>query len=149
MKMEDGSQCIMNIETFAYMLVKNLESASAVTVEHLTADGDLLRIATSDNSQFIIKIGKCDTEQETFFQDMDETNSRIYGIFEGVTNSWEYNHVMMQNNMDLDWLAEKLEREDYQKLEDDILRFCLKNDKLVFRMGFRYAWSLFSECAGK
>lgn len=103
-----------------------------------------------DGSRYIMnRTGKCDIEQETFLQDMDETNSRIYGIFEEFTNSWEYNHVMMQNNMDLDWLEEKLEREDYQKLEDDILRFCLKNDKLVFRMGFRYAWSLFSECAGK
>lgn len=82
-----------------------LESVSTVTVEYLTADGSLLGIATSDDNQYIIiiKIGKCDVEQETFFRDMDETNSRIYGIFEGFINSWEYNHVMMQNNMDLEW----------------------------------------------
>ena len=31
-------------------------------------------------SQFLIKIGKCDTEQEAFFREMDETNSKIHGI---------------------------------------------------------------------
>ena len=55
----------------------------------------------------------------------------------------------MQNNVDLDWLVGKLGKEDYRKLEDYILHFCLKNDELIFRVRFRYAWSLFSECAGK
>jgi len=88
-------------------------------------------------------------EHETFFREMDETNSRIHGMFERFTNSWEYNHIMMQNDVDLDWLEEKLDRDDYRKLEKYILNQYLKNDELIFRLGFRYAWSLFSECAEK
>ncbi len=33
----------------------------------------MLGIATSDDSQFLIKIGRCDMEQEVFFWEMDET----------------------------------------------------------------------------
>ena len=141
----------MNIEKIADMLLENLEKmeVSVANVEHITKDGGLLGIATSDDSQFLIKIGKCDTEHEAFFREMDETNSRIHGMFERFTNSWEYNHIMMQNDVDLDWLEEKLDREDYRKLENYLLNLCLKNDELIFRLGFRYAWSLFSECAEK
>ena len=141
----------MNIEKFTDMLLKSLEKmeAPAVMIEHIAEDGGLLGIATSDDSQFLIKIGKCDKENETFFQEMDETNSRIHGIFERFTNSWEYNHVMMKNNIDLDWLEGKLDREDCRKLEDDMLHICLRNDELLFRLGFRYAWSLFNECTLK
>ena len=141
----------MNIEKFADMLLKSLEKMEvpAVEVEHIAADRGLFGIATSDDSQFLIKVGKCDTEQETFFQEMDETNSRIHGIFERFTNSWEYNHIMMQNNVDIDWLEGKLEKEDYRKLENYILNLCLRNDELIFRLGFRYAWSLFTECVEK
>lgn len=135
----------MNIEKFTDMLLKSLEKMEvpAATVEQITEDGGLLGIATSDDSQFLIKIGKCDTEQEAFFREMDETNSKIHGIFERFTNTWEY------NNVDLDWLEGKLDKKDYRKLEDYILNLWLKNDELLFRVGFRYAWSLFNECTQK
>ncbi|EOS43477.1 hypothetical protein C809_03876 [Lachnospiraceae bacterium MD335] len=141
----------MNIEKFTDMLLKSLEKMEvpAATVEHITEDGGLLGIATPDDSQFLIKIGKCDVEHETFFRKMDETNSRIHGIFERFTNSWEYNNIMMKNNIDLDWLAGKLDKEDYRKLENYILNLWLKNDELIFRVGFRYVWSLFNECTQK
>lgn len=70
---------------------RSVKHPPAATVEHITEDGGLLGIATPDDSQFLIKIGKCDVEHETFFREMDETNSRIHGIFERFTNSWEYN----------------------------------------------------------
>ena len=142
---------IMNIEKFTDMLLNSLEKMEvpAATVEYTTQNGGLLGVATSDDSQFLIKIGKCDTEQESFFREMDETNSRIHGMFERFTNSWEYNQIMMQNDVDLDWLEEKLDREDYRKLEKYIMDICLKNDELLFGLGFRYAWSLFTECAEK
>ena len=142
---------IMNIEKFTDMLLKSFEKMEvpAVTVEHITKNGGLLGVATSDDSQFLIKIGKCDTEHEAFFREMDETNSRIHGIFERFTNTWEYNRVMMKNNVDLDWLEGKLDKEDYRKLEDYILNLWFKNDEQLFRLGFRYAWSLFTECAEK
>lgn len=141
----------MNIEKFTDMLLKSHEKMEvpAAMVEHITEDGGLLGVATPDDSQFLIKIGKCDVEYETFFREMDETNSRIHGMFEKFTNSWEYNHIMMQNDVDLEWLEEKLDREDYRKLEKYIMDLCLKNDELIFRLGFRYAWSLFTECAEK
>lgn len=142
---------IMNIEKFTDMLLKSLEimEVPATTVEHITGDGGLLGVATSDDSQFLIKIGKCDTEHEAFFREMDETNSRIHGIFERFTNTWEYNRVMMKNNVDLDWLEGKLDKEEYRKLEDYILDYSSRNDELIFRLGFRYAWSLFNECTPK
>lgn len=141
----------MNIEKFTDMLLKSLEimEVPATTVEHITGDGGLLGVATSDDSQFLIKIGKCDTEHEAFFREMDETNSRIHGIFERFTNTWEYNRVMMKNNVDLDWLEGKLDKEEYRKLEDYILDYSSRNDELIFRLGFRYAWSLFNECTPK
>ena len=141
----------MNIEKFIDILLKNLEKTEvpATTIEHITKDAGLLGIATSDDSQFLIKIGKCDIEHETFFREMDETNSRIHGMFERFTNSWEYNHIMLQNEIDLNWLKEKLDSEDYQELEKYIMDLCMKNDELIFRLGFRYAWSLFTECAEK
>ena len=141
----------MNIENFTDMLLKSLEKmgVAAATVERITTDSGLMGIATSDYSQFLIKICKCDVEHETFFQKRDETNSRIHEIFERFTNSWEYNNMMMKNAVDLDWLEGKLERNDYQRLEKYIMNLWLKNDELVFRLGFRYAWSLFSECSEK
>ena len=56
---------------------------------------------------------------------------------------------MMKNNVDLDWLEGKLDKEDYRKLEDYILNLWFKNDEQLFRLGFRYAWSLFTECTEK
>lgn len=141
----------MNIEKFTDMLLNSLEKmeVSATKVEQITEDGGLLGVETSDDSQFLIKISKCDTEHEAFFREMDETNSRIHGIFETFTNTWEYNRIMMKNNVDLDWLEGKLDKEDYRELENYILNLWLKNDELLFGLGFRYAWSLFTECAEK
>mgnify|MGYP001146954705 CR=1 FL=1 len=141
----------MNIEKFTDMLLNSLEKmeVSATKVEQITEDGGLLGIATSDDSQFLIKVGRRDTERERSFWEMDETNSRIHGIFETFTNTWEYNRIMMKNNVDLDWLEGKLDKKDYRKLEDYILNLWLKNDELLFRVGFRYAWSLFNECTQK
>ena len=105
----------MNIKKFTDMLLNSLEKmeVSATKVEQITEDGGLLGIATSDDSQFLIKVGRRDTERERSFWEMDETNSRIHGIFETFTNTWEYNRIMMKNNVDLDWLEGKLDKEDY------------------------------------
>ena len=126
---------IMNIEKFTDMLLNSLEKmeVSATKVEQITEDGAMLGIATSDDSQFLIKVGRRDTERERSFWEMDETNSRIHGIFERFTNTWEYNRVMMKNNVDLDWLEGKLDKEDYRELENYILNLWLKNDELLFR----------------
>ena len=41
----------------------------AATVEHITEDDGLLGVETTDDSQFLIKIDKCDVEYKTFFED--------------------------------------------------------------------------------
>ena len=43
---------------------------------------------------------------------------------------------MMQNDVDLDWLEEKLDREDYRKLEKYIMNLCLKKE-IPYMRGFR------------
>ena len=62
---------------------------------------------------------------------------------------------MVQNNteknlyfLSIDNQVEALQgaSQKYTKLENYILNLWLKNDELLFRVGFRYAWSLFNEC---
>lgn len=71
---------------------------------------------------------------------------RIGSIFRAVQQTSEYNRVSGDVEPDIDWLKEKLSREDFDRLECAILKYASKNDELVFGMGFRYAWSLFCEC---
>lgn len=141
----------MNIEKFSDMLLKCIENMEipAVDVQQIETHYNLFGVEMPDDSQFLIKIGKCNIEEETLFCEMDKAGSRIDEIFENFTNSWEYNHTLMQNSIDINWLMGKLEKEDYQKLEDYILDYSSKNEELIFRLGFRYAWSLFNECAEK
>ncbi|GFI30946.1 hypothetical protein IMSAGC013_02339 [Lachnospiraceae bacterium] len=53
----------------------------------------------------------------------------------------------MNNDFDIDWLADILDIKDYRKLENIILQYSSRNDELLFTLGFKYAWSLFMECA--
>lgn len=86
------------------------------------------------------------TEQEAYLMGLDETNSKIHDIYERYTNSWEFNETLMHNDFNITWLLEELDYENYRKLEDYILCYCSRNDELLFRLGFKYAWSLFHEC---
>lgn len=142
---------IMNIEKFTDMLLDSFEKMGVpvADVQQIKTDNSLFGVEMPDDSQFLIKIGKCNTEEETLFCEMDETGSRIHEMFEKFTNSWEYNHTLMKNKLDIDWLMRKLEKEDYQRLENYVLDYSSRNDELIFRLGFRYAWSLFTECAEK
>lgn len=141
----------MNIEKFADMLLKSIEKMEmpVADVQQIKTDNSLFGVEMPDDSQFLIKIGKCNTEEETLFCEMNEAGSRIHEMFEKFTNSWEYNHTLMKNKLDIDWLMGKLEKKDYQRVEDYILDYSSRNDELIFRLGFRYAWSLFTECAEK
>ena len=103
----------------------------------------------SDKGEFLLKIGKRDAEQEAYLMELDETDSKIHDLYERFTNSWEYNDALMHNDFDIDWLQGELDIENYQKLEDYILYYCSRNDELLFRLGFKYAWSLFHECIEK
>ncbi len=76
-------------------------------------------------------------------------DSKIHEIYEQYTNSQEFNDALMHDDIDIDWLEEKLDIENFRKLEDYILQYCSRNDELIFRLGFKYAWSLFHECIEK
>ncbi len=89
---------------------------------------------------------KPETGQDTCFHLGKEAEDRIGSIFRAVQQSSEYNRLSGAAEFDIDWLKEKLSREEFDRLECDILKYASHNDELVFRIGFRYAWSLFCEC---
>lgn len=80
---------------------------------------------------------------------LNETDSKIHEIYEQYTNSREFNKILMHNDFDITWLQDELDFEKYRKLENYILSYCSRNDELLFKTGFKYAWALFQECAKK
>lgn len=139
---------IMNIKNFTTMLLENIEESKlpVTEVERIQTDKSLFGISTFDDSQFLLKIAKRDALQESILLEMDEAESKIHEIYERFTNSWEYNNTLMNHDFDIDWLLDKLDIQDYHRLEKYILKYSSKNDELIFRLGFKYAWSLFTEC---
>lgn len=107
----------------------------------------MFAIETSDNNEFLIKITKRDAKRETFFLDTDETERRLHEIYEKYISSWEYDEILMNNDFDIDWLVDILDIKNYRKLENIILQYSSRNNELLFTLGFKYAWSLFMECA--
>ena len=53
----------------------------------------------------------------------------------------------MNNDFDIDWLEGILDMKDFRKLENIILQYSSRNDELLSTLEFKYAWSLFMECA--
>lgn len=80
---------------------------------------------------------------------MEEEGGKIHEIYERFANSWEYDLILRHNDFNIEDLVGDMELKAYQKLEDYILCYCSKNDELLFRLGFKYAWSLFLECSKK
>ena len=74
----------MNIEKFADMLLKSIEKMEmpVADVQQIETDNSLFGVEMPDDSQFLIKIGKCNTEEETLFCEMNEVGSRIHEMFE-------------------------------------------------------------------
>ena len=142
---------MMDIESFASMLLKSIGKAGLpiADVERLHENKCLFGIEMSDKSEFLLKIGKRDAQQEAYLMELDETDSKIHDIYEWYTSSCEFNDDLMHNDFDIDWLERELDFEDYQKLEDYLLYYCSRNDELLFRLGFKYAWSLFHESIEK
>lgn len=89
---------------------------------------------------------KSKTGQEECFHVGKEAEDKIGSIFRIVQQSSEYNQLSEAGEPDIDWLKEKLSREEFDRLECDILKYASNNDEMIFGMGFRYAWSLFCEC---
>lgn len=139
----------MDMKNFATMLLKDIEKSELpiAEIKRIQSDKGLFAIETSDNSEFLLKIDKRDAKRETFFLEMDETERRLHEIYEKYANSWEYDEILMNSDFDIDWLEDILDFKDYRKLEDIIIQYSARNDELLFTLGFKYAWSLFMECA--
>ena len=139
----------MDMKNFAAMLLKDIEKSGfpIAEIKRIQSDKGLFAVETSDNSEFLIKIANRDAKRETFFLEIDETERRIHEIYEKYVKSWEYNEILMNNDFDIDWLEDILDMKDYRRLENIILQYGSRNDELLFTLGFKYAWSLFTECA--
>lgn len=139
----------MDTEKFADMLLKGIKKGGMPDIEVERIKSGLFGIAVSDNSQFLIKVGRREPEQEETFLEMEEEGGKIHEIYERFANSWEYDLILRHNDFNIEDLVGNMELKAYQKLEDYILYYCSKNDELLFRLGFKYAWSLFLECSKK
>ena len=139
----------MDIEKFADMLLKGLKKTEMPDVEVERIKSSLFGMAVSDDSQFLVKIGKREPEQEEAFLEMEDTDRKIHEIYETFANSREYDLILMHNDFDIDDLIGDMEIKEYRKLENYIIQYCTKNNELLFRLGFKYAWSLFMECSKK
>ena len=139
----------MDMKNFVALLLKDIEKSGLpiTEIKRIQSDKGLFAIETSDNSEFLIKIANRDAKRETFFLEIDETEHRIHEIYEKYVSSWEYDEILMNNDFDIDWLEGILDMKDYRKLENIILQYSARNDELLFTLGFKYAWSLFMECA--
>ncbi len=78
---------------------------------------------------------------------MDETDSKLHEIYEHFTNTWEYNETLGNLDFDIDFLLDILDVKEYRRLEEYLLYYCSRKDELLSRLGFKYAWALFSECS--
>lgn len=71
---------------------------------------------------------------------------RILEIYQMVISQQEFYNLALENNYDISWLKSKLEEDEYIRLENEILDYGNKNDEILFRAGFQYAWDLFQQC---
>lgn len=72
--------------------------------------------------------------------------SKISDIYDIFVTSPECYKIFYRNKLKLDWLGEKLEKKEICDLENQVMNYASKNDEILFRAGFHYAWSLFFEC---
>lgn len=140
----------MDVRYVGAMILRGIGQADLPIeeIKQIKKDNSLFSVETKDRSRFLIKIEKNDFEMDSIIFEQDE-DKRIHSIFESFTQSRELNELLMRNEFDNDWLKEKLEHKDYRRLENDIMCYASKNDEILFAMGFKYAWSLFSECIEK
>lgn len=74
------------------------------------------------------------------------TRDRITEIFYMIIEKPEYSELLLKNVYDISWLKQRLEYEEYTRLEDIILAYGCKNDEILFSAGFQFAWELFQQC---
>lgn len=138
----------MNIKSFISMFLKEIEKSGLpiAEIEKIHTDKGLFGIRTSDKKNFLIKITERNALQESTLLEMDEMGHKLHEIYENYTDNWKYNELLMTEDFDIEWLIDKLDDENYQKLENYILEYTSRHDELLFHLGFKYAWVLFTEC---
>lgn len=138
----------MNTKNFISILLKEIESSKLpiAGIEKIQADSGLFGIKTSDKRNFLLKVTERDAMLESALLELDETEQKLHEIYERYTDNWKYNELLMTEDFDIEWLINELSNESYRKLENYILSYTSRHDELLFRLGFKYAWSLFSEC---
>lgn len=146
----------MDIKYFGAMLLRGIGQAELPIskIERIKEDNSLFYTLAEDNSLFLIRIEQASTRPDELFHKMENTknspdNKRIFSIYDSFAECQEYNKILMDSRCDIDWLDEKLSVQEFNKLENSIFSYVLDNDKLIFSLGFKYAWSLFCECMGK
>lgn len=139
----------MNIENFTAKLIKNIDMPELTITERKPSKEqcNMLEVSTSDNSQFLIKIETHKQKNPPMELQMDETDSKLHEIYENFTATWEYNETLCNLDFDIDFLLDILDVKEYRRLEEYLRYYCSRKDELLFRLGFKYAWALFSECA--
>ncbi len=73
-------------------------------------------------------------------------DDRIREIYQTAITQPEFTQLLKKNDFNISWLKSKLEYEDYEKLEEMIFEYGNKNDEIMFKAGFQYAWDLFLQC---
>jgi hypothetical protein len=74
---------------------------------------------------------------------------RIEEIYQNYLDSIEFVKMAREADTDISWLEDKLDREDWLRLEEEISSYHLNNGKAYFVSGFRFAWELFEQCDEK
>lgn len=139
----------MKVKYFGTMLLRGMMQAKlpVVHIEPANQEHSLLYVLLKDSSKFSIRIGSLEANKDFAFG--NEKGVRIRDIYESFARSREYNEMLMKNEYDIAWLEKKISEKEFCRLERHILDYSSKNDEILFKAGFRYAWSLFCECMEK
>lgn len=73
-------------------------------------------------------------------------DDKIKKIYHTYIESLEYVDSLTENLIDISWLKQKLNYEEYTKLEELILAYASQNDEILFKSGFQFAWDLCRQC---
>lgn len=73
-------------------------------------------------------------------------SDKLLEIYQMAIAQPELNERLQTNCFDISWLQSRLEKEDYINLEEIIFDYGNKNDEILFKAGFQYAWKLFLQC---
>lgn len=74
-------------------------------------------------------------------------NDKLLQLFDTYKSSEYYNNSSIDVN--LDWIKDKLNSNDFEELEKQIIALLLENEEELFINSFKYAWEIFQELSSK